>query len=71
MPGVCILLLYTIIHIEQPSCGTEPCEIVPLSGVTDCSRRIGLTAALVGYCFSKAFHYIHKFVSKVALKHVP
>lgn len=32
---------------------------------------IGLTAALVGYCFSKAFHYIHKFVSKVALKHIP
>lgn len=32
---------------------------------------IGLTSALVGYCFSKAFHYIHKFVTKVALKLIP
>ena len=33
--------------------------------------RIGFLSSFAGYCFSKAFHYIHRFISKVALKRVP
>ena len=32
---------------------------------------IGFLSSFAGYCFSKAFHYIHRFISKVALKRAP